>query len=73
MSKALQILEQLPLLPEEVWVTDLHHQLTAPIEERTGFRHGSGEWNILYKHNGRMYRLPASLAEVKLARQRRFN
>lgn len=72
-NQAQLILEGLPVLPEEAWVTDLEHQLTAPISERNGFFHTSGEWQILYNYNGAMYRLPASMAEVKLHKQRTFN
>ena len=70
---AQEVLEGLPILSDFVWVTDLYHQLTAPIEERNGFMHSNGEWNILYKHDGRMYRLPASLAEARLKAQKSFN
>jgi hypothetical protein len=72
-NPAQQILESLPILPESVWVTDLYHQLTAPISERNGFYHSSGDWQILYRHDGKMYRLPASMAEVRLGKQRTFN
>ena len=70
---AQDVLEGLPILPDIAWVTDLHHQLTAPIRDRTGFRHSSGEWQILYKYDGVMYRLPANMAEVRLRNQRTFN
>ena len=70
---AQDILEGLGILPELAWVTDLHHQLTAPMAERTGFMHSNGEWNLLYKYNGAMYRLPASMAEVRLGKQRNFH
>lgn len=73
MNPAQKVLEDLPILPETAWVTDLHHQLTAPMEERTGFRHSSGEWQLLYKYEGVMYRLPASMAEVRLRNQQTFN
>jgi hypothetical protein len=72
-NKAQRILEALPILPDDAWVTDLRHQLTAPISERNGFFHTSGEWQILYRYEGRMYRLPASMAEVKLHKQNTFN
>lgn len=72
-NKAQLILEALPILPEMAWVTDLQHQLTAPISERNGFFHSTGEWQILYNFEGRMYRLPASMAEVRLRNQTRFN
>jgi hypothetical protein len=72
-NPAQQILERLPILPEEAWVNDLRHQLTAPIDERNGFFHTSGEWMLLYRYEGRMYRLPASMAEVRLHKQRTFN
>ena len=73
MNQAQKILENLPVLPDEAWVTDLEHQLYAPLSERNGFYHTSGEWQILYNYEGRMYRLPASMAEVRLAKQRNFN
>ena len=67
------VLEGLPVLPDEAWVTDLNHQLTAPISERNGFFHSSGEWNVLYSYEGRMYRLPESMGIVRLNKQRQFN
>ena len=72
-NKAQEVLEGLPILPDLAWVTDLHFQLTAPIGARNGFEHSSGEWNILYQYEGSMYRLPASMAEVRLGMQRNFN
>ena len=72
-NPAQEVLENLPILPETAWVTDLHHQLTAPIGERNGFLHSSGDWQILYKYDGKMYRLPASMAEIRLRNQRKFN
>ena len=70
---AQDVLEGLGILPELAWVTDLYHQLTAPLSERTGFMHSNGEWQLLYKYDGVMYRLPASMAEVRLKKQRTFN
>ena len=72
-NRAQQVLESLPILPEMAWVTDLHHQLTAPISERNGFFHSTGEWQILYKYDGRMYRLPESMGLIRLDKQRKFN
>ena len=72
-SPAQIVLEGLPILPEGAWVTDLAHQLTAPISERNGFFHSSGEWMILYNYEGRMYRLPESMGIVKLNKQSSFN
>ena len=73
-GSAQEVLEGLPVLPAGVWVTDLAHQLSAPISERNGFLHSAtNEFNILYRHNDRMYRLPASMAEVRLRSQRNFN
>jgi hypothetical protein len=70
---AQEVLEALPILPEDAWVTNLAYQLTAPIGERSGFMHTSGEWQLLYKYNGMMHRLPASMAEIKLRKQRNFS
>ena len=73
-GSAQEVLEGLPVLPAGVWVTDLAHQLSAPISERNGFMHlVTNEWNILYSHNGAMYRLPSSIAETMLRNQRTFN
>ena len=72
-NPAQAILENLPILPEIAWVTDLEFQLTAPIGARNGFFHSSGEWQILDKYDGRMHRLPASMAEIRLRNQRNFN
>ena len=55
------ITDNLPVLPPGVWITDLHDQLYGPQEDRTGFLHSSGEWNLLYKHENKMYRLPVLL------------
>jgi len=72
-NSAQDVLEALPILPEMAWVTDLAHQLTAPISERNGFRHSSGEWQILYNFENKMYRLPESMALIRLDKQRNFN
>ena len=72
-NMAQMVLENLPVLPDEAWVADLHHQLTAPMSERNGFFHTSGEWNVLYNYEGRMYRLPESMGIVRLDKQRNFN
>ena len=69
---AREVLDNLPVLPPGVWITDLHDQLYGAKEDRTGFLHSSGEWNLLYKHNEKMFRLPESMALAMLLNQKSF-
>jgi len=69
---AQQVLDNLPVLPPGVWITDLHDQLYGPQEGRTGFTHSSGEYQLMYNHEGRMYRLPESMAMQMLLSQKSF-
>lgn len=66
------VLDNLPVLPVGVYLNDLHSQLYGPEEDKTGFIHSSGEWNLLYKHEGRMHRLPESMALQMLLAQKNF-
>ena len=57
-----QIMEGLPVLPKGIYPDDLAIQLQMPADKRSGFRHSTGEWNFLYRYEGRQYRLPENLA-----------
>ena len=59
-----QIMEGLPILPKGFRPANLADQLSRPHGKRQGFRHSNGEWNFIYLHEKRWYRLPESLAIV---------
>lgn len=63
---AQKILEALPIFPDLLPISSLEGDLRAPEHLRNGFTDSKGEFNFLYKDNGKMYRLPISMAEMRL-------
>jgi hypothetical protein len=65
-------LEALPVLPDVVPVSNMKEHLMYPEHMRTGFKHRNGEFQFLFKHDGKMYRLPESMAILRAKYEEKF-